>query len=267
MSAYPVRARCWKIAATALLAVNLGACSVVQGWFPDKQKEYRFSSEIPPLEIPPDLIGAAQGQAGVNDVDAAPEPPAKSAAKPRSAPAAQAAAAPKKEESPLADSLIGKYRPAPPGAEQSATLAQDSNGAHIAIEAPFANAWTMVEKALNRLFVEVKDKDRSQKTLLVYYGEDAKPFKPSWTDDLLSPFRGGKTHEDEREYQVRLEDVGDLLTKVRVFNAAGQAQSQGEGYKLLQAIHGKILTLDKPEPKSENLRPENEESDDEDSAP
>jgi outer membrane protein assembly factor BamC len=249
---------CLRMVPVAALSVGLAACSTVQSWFPDKQKEYRYSSEIPALEIPPDLIGSTSG--GVFVADEAPPAPAPAAKAGKTPPRQEAAA----EVPPQAsDSPIGKYRPAPPGAEASAAIAKDGSGAFIGVEAPFANVWTMAEKSLNRLFIEIKDKDRSQKTFLVYYAEGAKPFKPSWTDDLLAPFRGGKSHEDEREYQIRLESVGDVLTRIRVVDAAGQVQSQGEGYALLQAIHGKILALDQPEPKGRGPRLEDEELDDE----
>ncbi|TAN47617.1 MAG: outer membrane protein assembly factor BamC [Methylococcaceae bacterium] len=228
-----------------LLALSLGACSTIQSLFPDKQKEYRFSSEIPALEIPPDLIGSSPELPEMNEADA---------------PAAQMAGG--RDDKALAESPIGKYRPAAPDAEESAMLTQDDTGACIVVEAPFVNVWTMTEKALNRLFLEVKDKDRSEKVFFVYYSKDAKPFKPSWTDDLLSPFRSSSAkHENEREYQIRLEEKGDLLTKIRVLNDAGEVQSQGEGKKLLHHIHQKILRLDKPD-KSERIRPEDENPED-----
>lgn len=233
-----------RVALAGLLTAGLGACSTIQSWFPDKQKEYRYSSEIPPLEIPPDLIGST------------PEIPSDSHA----ATVADAAADVRSPASAVADSPIGKYRPSQPGVEESATLAQDNTGTHIAIEAPFANVWTMAEKAINRLHIEIKDKDRSQKMLYVYYSEDAKPFKPSWSDDIFSAFRDSH-RDDEREYQVRLEEVGDVLTKIRVLDSAGKAQSEGEGRKLLQIIYRKILLLNKPEPELRNAKPEHEQSD------
>src|SRR5512137_952665 len=36
-------------------AALVGGCSTISGWFPDKHKQYQYSTEIPPLEIPPDL--------------------------------------------------------------------------------------------------------------------------------------------------------------------------------------------------------------------
>lgn len=236
----------FRTSSTLVLALSLGACSTIQSFFPDKQKEYRFSSEIPPLEIPPDLIGSSPELPDIGETGAPTAPMAGG-----------------RDDSALTESPIGKYRPISPDAEESATLTQDDTGACIVVEAPFVNVWTMTEKALNRLFLEVKDKDRSDKVFFVYYSKDSKPFKPSWTDDLLSPFRGSSrsNHENEREYQIRLEEKGDLLTKIRILNSAGEVQSQGEGKNLLHNIHEKILRLDKPD-KSERIRPEDENPED-----
>jgi outer membrane protein assembly factor BamC len=35
--------------------VNLTACSYIQGLFPDKEKDYQYTTEIPPLVVPPQL--------------------------------------------------------------------------------------------------------------------------------------------------------------------------------------------------------------------
>ncbi len=35
--------------------VNLSACSYIQGLFPDKEKDYQYTTEIPPLVVPPQL--------------------------------------------------------------------------------------------------------------------------------------------------------------------------------------------------------------------
>ncbi|WP_221048091.1 outer membrane protein assembly factor BamC [Methylogaea oryzae] len=253
-----------KATTASALAMGLSACSTVQSWFPDKQKEYRYSTEIPPLEIPPNLVGTMDGPPGYADEPPEPVPAAAAAG------TAAAGAAPPSPAGAIADSPIGKYRPSPVGAELTAVLAKDSTSPHIAIEAPFPNAWTMVDKAINRLRLEIKDKNRSQKVLYVYYSENAKPFEPSWSDDLLAPFGGSKHRDDEREYQVRLEDLGDVLTKVRVFDGAGEkAQAEGEGYQLLQLIQKKIVALSEPEPdrRRGETTPENERPGDEEDAP
>ena len=210
----------------------LPACSTVKGWFPDKQKEYRYSSEIPPLEIPPDLVGSSLGV----------EPPEQPVAD--DAPEAAPAEA-HQQGAPREYAVVGKQPPAPEGVEQTAELIRDDKGAHIKVETSFAETWTMVEKALNRLTVEIKDRDRSQKVFYVYFsGEVRKAPERSWLSDVTYMFTG-KTGggDDEQEYRVHLEDTADTLTKIRVTDAAGEFQAEGETMKLLHALHERIRNL------------------------
>lgn len=53
----------------AVAAVLLSACSYIQGWFPDKEKDYQYTTEIPPLVIPSDLTDkpALKGAAPASD--------------------------------------------------------------------------------------------------------------------------------------------------------------------------------------------------------
>lgn len=41
----------------AAAALSLSACSSIQSWFPDKEKDYQFATEIPPMEVPGNLKG------------------------------------------------------------------------------------------------------------------------------------------------------------------------------------------------------------------
>jgi uncharacterized lipoprotein len=213
-------------------SLGLPACSTIQSWFPDKQKEYRYSSEIPPLEIPPDLVGSSLGV----------EPPEQPAADDTAETAATEAP---QQGAPREYAVVGKQPPAPEGVEQTAELIRDDKGAHIQIETSFAETWTMVEKALNRLTVEIKDRDRSQKVFYVYFsGEVRKAPERSWLSDLGYMFTGRSGGgSDEQEYRVHLEDAADTLTTIRVTDAAGDFQAEGETMKLLQALHERIRNL------------------------
>ena len=48
-----------------LLPLALSGCTIVSGWFPDKQKQYLYSTDIAALEIPPDLTSSTiEGASG-----------------------------------------------------------------------------------------------------------------------------------------------------------------------------------------------------------
>ncbi len=43
------------VAFTVFCLADLSACSYIKSYFPDKEKDYHYSKEIPPLQFPPDL--------------------------------------------------------------------------------------------------------------------------------------------------------------------------------------------------------------------
>lgn len=135
------------------VSVMLGGCSVITGWFPDKQKQYRYSTEIPPLEIPPELTsstidGAAprpRPQAGDADFGETAAPTEGQAAE---APPSEGQSRPESEP-PRTTSKRTRSEPVP-------TLAQSSDDVPlIEIEAPYEVAWAEVAKALGRLELEM----------------------------------------------------------------------------------------------------------------
>src|SRR5690606_33531320 len=50
-----VTMRVFRVLLTLLLLLPFTGCSYVASLFPDKQKQYQYTTEIPPLEVPPDL--------------------------------------------------------------------------------------------------------------------------------------------------------------------------------------------------------------------
>ena len=170
----------------------LGGCETISSWFPDKQKQYKYSSEIPPLEIPPDLktstiegAVAKRGVSGseesgedkpVSGTEDVPEPRAEEPDRPK--------AAPRKPES-------------------APTLAQSADDVPlIEIEAPFERAWVEVSKALGRMELEISDQNRSDGVYYVYYGGDKKPYEDrGFFGDLAEMFGAGT--ELSKEYRIK----------------------------------------------------------------
>lgn len=235
-------------AALALaLAGSLSACSFVESLFPDKQKQYRYSSDIPPLEIPPDLTSSTlegvkgAGGSGPSSRDEVAEentPPdaVEEAPAPRRTAATKSAA---KSEVPRT------------------TLAQsDDNATLIEMEAPFAETWNDVSRALGRLEVELTDQNRSDGTFYVYYGgatPKSKEDEGIW-DGITSMFSGG---EKASEYHVKLEEAGNV-TNIFVLDASGKSVSDGPGYELLKRLNETLRTLDQPESEAEGRKDKGE---------
>ena len=67
---------CFLLLTALLLTCSswLTACSTIASLFPDKQKQYRYSSDLPPLEIPPDLTSSTLDGAVTTEKGAAVSP-------------------------------------------------------------------------------------------------------------------------------------------------------------------------------------------------
>jgi outer membrane protein assembly factor BamC len=226
-------------------SVLLGGCETIGSLFPDKQKQYKYSTEIPPLEVPPDLssstIDGAVPKRGVGGTEDAGSLADREAA-------AESAATPPGEASEQAVAESEPSRPAAPAkkSEAAPTLAQSSNDVPlIEIEAPFEIAWGEVAKALGRMELEISDQNRSDGLYYVYYGGDRKPYEDrGFFGDLAEMF--GKGQEQSKEYRVKLEGRTQKLTTVYVLDADNKPQLEGPGFELLKRLHETLQAMAAP---------------------
>jgi hypothetical protein len=193
----------------------LGGCTYIANLFPDKQKQYRYHSEIPPLEIPPDLSSSTIEGAVAS--------------------AAQAEALHPKEDS------VPRAAVEPPEAgepDPETTLAQDmSDVPLIEIEAPFEDAWRSVNRALGRAKIEVVGEDRAKGIFEVHYngtGQRA-PEDEGW----FSGWFGGGGDNISSAFRVHVEQKGKI-TQVFVTDGRDAPQQSGQGLELLKTIHAQF---------------------------
>jgi uncharacterized lipoprotein len=209
---------------TAILASSvllLSGCSFVAGLFPDKQKQYKYSSEIPPLEIPPDLEAST-----IEGVDSRSSAVGGSVGSDRYSASAGEEIQPEErahDESP-------------------ATLAQNSEDIPlIELEGSYAEAWNDVGKALGRLRFEVSDQNRSEGVYYVYFNGDGKPYEDrGFLGDLASFFSGSDA--PAKEYRIQLEGRRDV-TVIYVLDQEGKPQIDGPGFELLKRLHQTLQSL------------------------
>lgn len=201
----------------ALLLSPIAGCSYIASFFPDKQKQYQYTSEIPALEVPPDLSISTVSGARWRNADGGAPPKASGEA-----------AAPADE----ADATAGK-----------ATLAQNTEDVPlIELGLPFADAWNDVGRALGRMKVEVSDRSRSDGVYYVYYGGPKEKYKDKgmW-DEITSLFQG--EGESAQEYRVKLEEhkaAKRATTDIFLFDSDGQPVRQGPPLDLLKQLHQEL---------------------------
>lgn len=218
-----------------VLVGSLMGCSYIASLFPDKQKQYQYTTEIPALEVPPDLSISTVAGARWRNPDGTTSPRT-TGTSPTAAPVEAAA-----------DDQSGQ-----------ATLAQNTEDVPlIELVLPFSDAWNDVGRALGRMRVEVSDQNRTDGIYYVYYGGPKQKYedKGMW-DDIASLFTG--EGDDAREYRVKLEEhktAKRVTTDVFLFDSDGQPVRQGPPLDLLKQIHQELQKFSASAGKGEDDSP------------
>jgi len=214
------------IAATIL--VNLSACSYIKSLFPDKEKDYQYTTEIPPLILPNDLkdnyvpslttsASSAPTSADANLPDAAATPPAEEAA----------STIPPTTEPVIPDTAITVER---------IKVADSEN--HLRINVPFIRAWRMVNKALSRKAIEVTERNQEAKLITVQYDSEGQKVKDdSYWGDIVFMFTG--IESNDKTYLLKLEEHNQQ-TDVIVVDKDQQLLSDAGSVKLLTLLEETI---------------------------
>jgi len=206
-----------KITLCLWVAINLSACVNIKSYFPDKEKDYQFTTEIPELQIPEDLSNSKIHYA--------------STIRP-SQPSVISPIIPDAAENELADN--GEEN-----TEILVELVEYSGGTtRIRIEDSIERTWRVVGKALSRNAIEIINRNEYESFYSVQYDPDFKKFEDgSLWDEVLFIF--GSDPAKEQEYKIRLAENG-LLTEVIVLDKEDQPLSKGGGLKLLHLLYKTI---------------------------
>jgi NlpB/DapX lipoprotein. len=197
-----------------LFLVNVSACSTIKNLFPDKEKDYQFTTEIPPLIMPPDLTGDS-----IANVPAA-------------APAAEAtdvaSAVPPTETAPTVDRKLTQVE-----------LVDAGEGTkRLRIGAPSTTAWRMVGKALSRKSIEVTNRNQDEGRFDVQYDPNKKEVEDGSVWDEVSFFLKG-FELTEREYVLKLVE-NNRQTDVVILDKEQKPVADETSLSLLTLLHDTI---------------------------
>lgn len=198
MQFFALRPRALVLAMTLPLLGGCGALSGLLGHDPQEQ-QYKQAEALPPLEVPPDLTGAADSAAltvpGLDD----------GSASGRAADEAWSGAAPPPEQ------LSGDGAKAGPAGPR---IERGSEGApRLVVPEDFARAWRTVGKALEAADMKVDDRDRSRGLYFVDY----KHRKPRGRIARTLLFWSGDESTQKERFLVLLQSAGEH-TNVLVFD-------------------------------------------------
>ena len=230
------------IAATALL--NVSGCSYVKTLFPDKEKDYQYTTEIPPLILPVDLkkshipsLTTATPTAPplITDADAVVPPTTVNATTEEPAATAPATAA---NESP-APVGTAEAEPVIPNIAITVERIKATEAENrLRINVPFINAWRMVNKALSRKAIEVTERNQEAKQIIVQYDPDEQtPKDESLWDEAMFMFRG--IQSNEQTYLLKLEE-NNKHTDITVADKEQQLLSDVASVNLLTLLENTI---------------------------
>jgi outer membrane protein assembly factor BamC len=223
------------ICATTVLSA-LSACSTIKEAFPDKEKDYQFTTEIPKLIIPADL---ANGKASSTTPASTTNTVATTASTP------EAESKPEESESKAAASentntdTAANEQPAIDPKSITADMLESSNHiSYLRINTPFSTAWRVVSKALSRQSIEVSERNEADKTFTIQYDPDEKPIEDGGyineINFMLHGFLG-----NEKEYLLKLVET-NKQTDVVVLNNEQKPSADEGGLKLLKVIQQSI---------------------------
>lgn len=238
-----------RLIGTAVL-VNLSACSSIKELFPDKEKDYQFTTEIPKLIIPGDLAKggslspSSASTANTETAQASTETAASTDSEAESKPEATAedkAAAPENtssDDTAATDTPADDQPPIDPKSITAELLQSSNNITYLRLNVPFAYAWRIVSKGLSRKSLEVSERNKADKTFTVQYDPNEKKVEDgSYMDEINFMLNGFQSNE--KEYLLKLVET-DNHTDVVILNDEQKPSSDEGGLKLLQVLQKTI---------------------------
>jgi len=235
---------------TATVLFNLSACGYIKSLFPDKEKDYQYTTEIPPLILPDDL---KKNQTLSVTTPASSTPPLDAAALSPVAvntPVEEAAsAAPTINESAVTPPAAIKEAAPAPSPESESVIPDteitvervkfDTGENRLRINVPFTRAWRIVNKALSRKSIEVTERNQEAGLFTVQYDPEEKKVEDgSYWDEIVFMFSG--IQSNEKTYLLKLER-NNQQTDIVVVDEEDQKQlSDPASFKLLTLLEETI---------------------------
>lgn len=202
---------------SSIIAMALTGCSYVQSWFPDKERDYQYTSEIPLINYPPELRqNRPEGGGSLDNSAEAPssstnaessdststenagQPPSTENISPESPPEAQPIPIPETEVTPAS------------GDDERDTVSSveivkyDDGESRLRLGSGLSKSWRVVNKALTRNMIEVTARNFDQSQITVQYDPDEKRVKDeSLLDEISFIFKG--IDINDREFVLKLE--------------------------------------------------------------
>ena len=235
---------------TLLISTALAGCGYIKSLFPDKEKDYQYTTEIPALVLPPGLGNqsilkppATFASSATNSVTES--PPAAENLPVQSSIATTAL----KNEPAIIDTAIDNVTDASVTTEPQASavkhefipveLIKAADGSHhLRLDVPLEKAWRTIDKALSRKSIEITNRNKQENSFNLHYDPNEKKLEDgSLWDEALFMFSGFQS--EEQAFIVKLIDNHEQ-TDVVVFNSEQQPAADSAALNLLNLLQETI---------------------------
>jgi outer membrane protein assembly factor BamC len=205
----------------AYTSLLLTGCSYLESYFPDKERDYQYTTEIPMLDWPAEL--RKNQPSGKNE-------PSASSGNPEAADASEESFLPKDYSFGGKESADSQTNEQPPESQAKAVeptevrasesddrniissveiVKYDDGESRLRLGAGFAKAWRAVSKSLSRNSIEVTGRNYEQGLITVQYDPDEKPVKDdSFMDEINFIFHGIGANDET--YLLKLEEHNQM---------------------------------------------------------
>ena len=226
--------------AVSVLACSLSACSTIKSWFPDKERDYQFTSEIPELIVPEDL--KHKGMASLT----------------RAEPAVTVAQANTDTAGANADSAAQSAATVEPDASVPSETAADSqpvasiaNGASsLQIDQGKIPATRMVGRALTRQRLEITERNVDKGFFYVKFDPNAAKVSDDGFFDEFN-FMFGDDPSQEQEYRITVHGLSPQMSEVIIGDNEGKLLSNAAANALLKLITEGINQVESQDSKTD----------------
>ncbi|MEY3786837.1 MAG: hypothetical protein RLZ75_1044 [Pseudomonadota bacterium] len=216
------------ITITAL--IFLSGCSYIKSLFPDKEKDYQYTTEIPLLILPQDLknsqIPGLTSSTPIisTNLDLPTEESDNGALTTQQSPANTDLPV---NEPEAIEALIALER-----------IKLNDDGYSLRINSPFIKAWRIVNKSLSRKSIEVTDRNQEKKLFTIKYEPEEQPLQDdSYWSDLTFMISG--VHDNEKTYLIKLDENNDY-TDITIIDEDHKLLSDDASNKLLTLLENTI---------------------------
>lgn len=248
-----LNAKPFRLLLVAALIGNLSACGYIRSLFPNKEKDYQYTVEIPPLVYPKDLAKSDRLPARINAAPQQPEPVVAAPAPVAEAtPAEPVLSEPLPESVPATNSLVEgssaitntetatASKPAVKRSPLNVNVVANGDNSLLRMDANFDAAWRSINKALSRKSIEVTARNQAEKSISLRFdaSKQAAPTPSnSFWDEALFIFSG--LPNSENAYTLKFTETG-TQTDMVVLDEDQEAVTDEDSLKLLNLLQDTI---------------------------